>query len=318
MKLSIMVEPQIGMTYDDLLAIARRTEDLGLAGLYRSDHYSSGKDDELVDSTDAWATLAALARDTTRLTFGTLVTPATFRTIGSLAKTVATVHEMAGPAPDGGSRVALGMGTGWMKVEHERHGFPFEDIDTRFRRLEEHLEVLTRLWDPDSQPFDFDGAFVSIKDGRFAPVPQPRPRIILGGAGMRRTPALAARFADELNGVFLSLEQCRRQRQALHEGCRDIGRDPATVAYSLMTRCVVGATAADFEARAAAMHARSGSDQPLEEWIAALDPGWITGTPDRVAAQLDDLAEAGVDQVMLQHLDYDDLDMLDVVAEHLA
>ena len=317
MRLNLMIEAQEGVAYDTLLALARRAEQVGLTGLYRSDHYSSVAGREGVGSTDAWATLAGLARETTTLTLGTLVSPATFRTIGNLAKTVATVSEMAGPAADGGSRIVLGMGTGWLEVEHRRHGFPFEDLDTRFRRLEEHLEVLSRFWDGSAQPFDFDGQFVTTADSRFVPVPQPRPRVVIGGSGMRRSPRLAAQYADELNGVFLSLEDCRRQRAALDQACARIDRDPSSITYSLMTRCVIGADEEDFRRRAAREQNRSGQSGSLDDWIAGLSPAWITGTPDRAREQLERLAEAGVEQVMLQHLLVDDLDMLDVIAEHL-
>ena len=318
MRLTMMLEPQIGMTYDDLLAVALRAEALGFPALYRSDHYSSGRSgDDGVGSTDAWVTLAGLARETTRLRLGTLVTPVTFRTAGNLAKTVATVSAMAGPAPDGTSRIDLGMGTGWMRVEHERHGFAFGSLATRFRRLEEHLQVVTQLWDPAAQPFDFAGEFVTTKQSRFYPAPDPRPRIVIGGSGMRRTPLLAARFADELNGVLLSVDAAREQRAALTAACREVGRDPSSVAYSVMTRCIVGANRDDFESRAAAEHARSGQTTPLREWIDDLNPDWITGTPQEAAATLARFAEAGVEQVMLQHLDYADLDMLDVVAQEL-
>jgi alkanesulfonate monooxygenase SsuD/methylene tetrahydromethanopterin reductase-like flavin-dependent oxidoreductase (luciferase family) len=310
-----MLEAQEGLTYAQLLALAQRAEQVGLAGLYRSDHYSSVGGREGVGSTDAWATLAGLARETTTLTLGTLVSPATFRTIGNLAKTVATVSAMAGAGPDGGSRIVLGMGTGWLEVEHRRHGFPFEDLDTRFRRLEEHLELLSRFWDEAAQPFDFDGTFVTTADSRFVPVPQPRPRIVIGGHGMRRTPRLAARFADELNGVFLSVEDCARQRAALSQACAEAGRDPASVGYSLMTRCVVGADEDDFRRRAAREQERSGQSGPLDDWIAQLSPVWITGTPQQAGEHLARLAEAGVEQVMLQHMLFDDLDMLDVIAE---
>ena len=313
-----MLEPQVGMTYADQLAVAWRAESLGFAGLYRSDHYSSGRDgDDGIGSTDAWAALAGLARETTSLRLGTLVTPATFRTIGNLAKTVATVNEMAGTAQDGTSRIDLGMGTGWMEIEHLRHGFEFGDLDTRFRRLEEHLQVLSKFWDPGAQPFDFDGHFVTTQQSRFYPVPVPRPRVVIGGAGMRRTPRLAATYADELNAVFLSAEQCREQRAALRQACEDIGRDPASVRYSLMTRCIVGATAEEFRERAVAAHAQSSTDAPLDDWIAQLPPDWVTGTPDQARATLERLAAAGVEQIMLQHLVYDDLDMLDVIATHL-
>lgn len=315
MRLNLMLEPQIGMTYDEQLAVARRAEALGLDALYRSDHYSSGRpDDDGVGSTDAWAVLAGLARETSTLRLGTLVTPATFRTIGNLAKTVATVNEMAGAAPDGRSRIDLGMGTGWMQIEHDRHGFDFGSVDERFRRLEEHLDVLTRFWDPAAQPFDYTGTFVQTSGSRFYPVPAPRPRIVIGGAGLRRTPRLAARFADELNGVFLDVERCRAQRAALTEACTRIGRDPDTVSYSLMTRGIVGEDADDFRRRAAANHERAGGEGTLDEWIAGLDPAWITGTVDQVREQLAALADAGVEAVMLQHLQYTDLDMLDVIA----
>ena len=310
-----MLEPQIGMTYDEQLAFARRVEAVGLYALYRSDHYSSGQEgDDGVGSTDAWAVLAGLARETSQLRLGTLVTPATFRTVGNLAKTVATVSDMAGPAPDGGPRVELGMGTGWMQIEHERHGFDFGSLDLRFRRLEEHLEVLTRFWDPAAQPFDYRGDFVTTSGSRFYPVPRPRPRLLVGGAGMRRTPLLAARFAAELNAVFLDPDQCREQRAALDEACRAIGRDPRDVAYSVMTRCIVGRDEDDFRARASRYHQRAGGKGSLDDWLAQMHPAWITGTLDQAAQQLAAFAEAGVEAVMCQHLLVDDLDMLDLVA----
>ncbi|MPZ73000.1 MAG: LLM class flavin-dependent oxidoreductase [Nitriliruptorales bacterium] len=314
MHFNVMLEGQDGLTYADLLAVAQRAESLGFDGMYRSDHYSNGSR-RGVSSTDAWATLGGLARETRRISLGPLVTPATFRPIGNLAKMAATVAEMAGPRADGTSRIAVGMGTGWMEVEHRRHGFPFEDIQTRFRRLEEHLDVLSRLWNPSAQPFDFEGEFVTIEAADFAPVPDPRPPIILGGSGMRRTPQLAARFGDELNGVFLSPEQCRRQRAALHDACRATGRDAREVRYSLMTRCLVGRTQDEFEERARRLQQRAGRDEPLRDYVASFEPHWLTGTVDRVGALLKEFSDAGVQQVMLQHLLVDDMDMLDLVAE---
>ena len=318
MQLNLMLEPQIGMTYADQLAIARRAEALGFPALYRSDHYSSGKEgDDGVGSTDAWAALAGLARETTTLRLGTLVTPATFRTVGNLAKTVATVNEMAGAAADGTSRINLGMGTGWMEIEHQRHGFEFGSLDTRFRRLEEHLEVLSKLWDPAAQPFDFDGEFVTTSGSRFYPAPEPRPRIVIGGSGLWRTPRLAAQYADELNGVFLSVEQAGEQRAAVARACERVSRDPSTLAYSVMTRCIVGRTRDEFRERAAASFKRSGKNGSVDDWIAELPPDWIVGTTDQARAVLGRFAEVGVEAVMLQHLEYTDLDMLDVIAEDL-
>lgn len=317
MRLNLMLEAQEGMTYEDLLALARRAEAVGLDGMYRSDHYGSVAGRDGLGSTDAWATLAGLARETSSLTLGALVSPATFRTIGNLAKTVATVAGMAGTKADGSSRIVLGMGTGWQEVEHHRHGFPFEDLDTRFRRLEEHLDLLTRFWNAGAQPFDFQGRFVTTSDTRFVPVPDPRPRIVIGGSGMRRTPRLAAEYADELNGVLLALDDCRRQREALDQACEAAGRDPSSVGYSLMTRCVVGADQEDFRRRAARLQEYAQKPGSLDDWIGQMSPAWIVGTPDRAREQLGRLAEVGVEQVMLQHLVFDDLDMVDVVAEHL-
>lgn len=313
MRVNIMIEGQDGPSYEDLLAVARRAEDAGLSGMFRSDHYSSGQGVEK-DSTDAWATLAGLARETRRLALGTLVSPATFRPIGNLAKVAATVSAMAGTNPDGSPRVSLGMGTGWMEVEHRRHGFPFEDLDTRFRRLTEQLEVLTQFWDASQQPFDYDGEFVTTADTRFTPVPDPRPRIVIGGAGMRRTPQLAARFADELNGVFLPLEDCVQQRRALGDACREEGRDPGSVTYSLMTRVIVGADREEVRSRAARYLERPGTTGTVDGWLSNVSPSWLVGTAEQVAEQLAALAAAGVEAVMAQHLLYEDLDMLDILA----
>ena len=311
-----MLEGQDDVSYSDMLSVARRAEALGFDGLYRSDHYSAG-DARRVASTDAWATLAGLARETQHITLGTLVTPATFRPVGNLAKVVATVAEMAGTTTAGAARVVLGMGTGWMEVEHRRHGFAFEDLTTRYARLEEQLEMLRRLWDPLSQPFDFDGTFVTIADADFWPPPDPRPRIIIGGSGLRKTPRLAALYGDELNAVFLSPDQCRAQRAALDAACRDADRDPAAVRYSLMTRCLVGRTLDEFRDRAARSQQHAGRSGSLIDYINSLQPHWLVGTVDRVRGLLDEFAEAGVEQVMLQHLLVEDLEMLELVAEEL-
>ena len=316
MRFNVMLEGQDNLSYADLLTVAKRAETLGFDGFFRSDHYSAGQARQ-VASTDAWATLAGLARETQRLTLGTLVTPATFRPVGNLAKVVATVAEMAGSASDGGSRVVLGMGTGWMEVEHLRHGFPFEDLTTRYARLEEQLEMLRRLWDPQAQPFDFNGTFVAITDADFWAVPDPRPRIVIGGSGLRKTPRLAALYGEELNAVYLSPDRCREQRAALDVACRDADRDPATVQYSLMTRCLVGRSLEEFRDRAARSQQRAGRSGSLIDYIDSLQPHWLVGTVDRVRGLLREFADAGVEQVMLQHLLVDDLEMLDLVAEEL-
>jgi alkanesulfonate monooxygenase SsuD/methylene tetrahydromethanopterin reductase-like flavin-dependent oxidoreductase (luciferase family) len=313
----MMLEPQEGLTYDDLLAVARRVEATGLDGLYRSDHYASVNGREGLASTDAWATLAGLARDTSRIRLGTLVSPATFRTAGNLAKVVATVSEMAGAAPGGGARVSLGLGTGWLETEHRQYGFPFEQIGVRFDRLEEHLAAVRGLWDPERDPFDLDGRHVRMEGAVFRRKPEPRPRIVVGGGGMRRTPELAARYGDELNNVFAPPQRCVQQRAALVAACEAQGRDPATVAYSLMTGCIVGATQQEFEARVRRLQERMDDGRAPGEFLAERSETWILGTPDQAAERIGAF-DAGVEAVMLQHLAPDDLDMIDLVAAELA
>jgi alkanesulfonate monooxygenase SsuD/methylene tetrahydromethanopterin reductase-like flavin-dependent oxidoreductase (luciferase family) len=316
MRLSIMLEPQEGLSYAQQLAVAQRAESTGFAGFYRSDHYSSVGGRTGVASTDAWVVLAGLARQTERITLGTMVSPVTFRPAGNLAKVVATVAEMAGTV-DGRPRVHLGMGTGWLETEHLQHGFPFEDIGTRFRRLEEHLAVVRGLWDPDAEPFDFDGEFVSIRQARFAATPRPRPRVIVGGSGRRRTPRLAVRYADELNTAFQSPAGCHEMRAALDAACEEFGRDPASIPLTLMTGCIVGASHAAFRARAERVHAAVGSGD-LDTWLDSLTGEWVLGGPEQAADRLGDLAAAGVTGVLLQHQHPDDLDMLDAVMSEIA
>jgi F420-dependent oxidoreductase-like protein len=313
-----MLEPQEGLSYADILAVAQRAERLGFAGLYRSDHYSTVTGSgQTAPSTDAWATLAGLARDTSRIALGTMVSPVTFRRAGNLAKVVATVAEMAGTV-GGAARIHLGLGTGWLETEHRQHGFPFEDVVTRFRRLDEQLQILRGLWDPDAEAFDFDGEFEQLQAAHFCPKPDPRPRIVVGGSGLRKTPRLAARYADELNTPFKSPEECSALRAALDEACEAEGRNPSTVSFSLMTGCVVGRDEAEVRRRAQRLYERSDRDGSFDEWFDGFAGRGVLGTPEQAADKLGRLGEAGIQAVMLQHLLYDDLDMLDVVAEDIA
>jgi alkanesulfonate monooxygenase SsuD/methylene tetrahydromethanopterin reductase-like flavin-dependent oxidoreductase (luciferase family) len=316
MRLSVMIEPQEGMTYAGILAVAQRAEAVGMAGMYRSDHYTPITARATAPTTDAWATLAGLARETSRITLGTMVTPATFRPIGNLAKVVATVAEMAGTL-GGEPRIHLGMGTGWHEPEHGQHGFPFEDIATRFRRLDEHLQVLRGLWDPAHTAFSFDGEFVTVEDAQFHAAPDPRPRVIVGGSGRRKTPTLAARYADELNTVYQSPDGCRGMRTAMDEACDREGRDPSTLPLTLMTGCVVGVDERAFRARARRAHAAVGSGD-LDGWLDELQDTWILGPPEQAADHLGQLADVGVTGVLLQHQTPDDLAMLDEVMAEVA
>ena len=318
MRLNAMLEPQEGLSYGDILAVAKRVERLGLEGLYRSDHYSNVAGKDQLGSTDAWATLAGVARETSGIVLGTMVSPATFRRAGNLAKVVATVAEMAGATEAGHARVHLGMGTGWLETEHRQHGFPFEDVSTRFRRLEEHLKVVRGLWDSDRDSFDFAGEFEQVSGSHFRPVPSPRPRIIIGGKGLKKTPRLAARFAEELNSPFASPEDCRQLRAAQERACEQQNRDPATLTFSVMTGCVVGSTDDEFRARVQRLQQQSGDNRSVEEYVAELEAAWVLGTPERAADRLGELAQAGVERVMLQMQVPEDFEMLDVVAAEVA
>ena len=318
MRINLMIEPQEGMTYSEILAVARRADELGFEGLYRSDHYASVFGREGVGSTDAWTTLAGLVRETERIALGTLVSPVTFRPAANLAKVVATVAEMAGTAVGQASRVHLGMGTGWLVTEHTMYGLPFDDLGTRFRRLEEQLQILRGLWDSNGEPFSFHGEFEGVKDVQLLPRPDPRPRVIVGGRGPVKTVRLAVRYADELNSPSATPEECWKLRAVLDDACERDGRDPSTITFSLMTGCLVGATTKDFRARVRRLETLATRYPRLADYHERLAVRGVVGTPDQATDRIGRLAEAGVERIMLQHLFHDDLDLLDVVAEEIV
>jgi F420-dependent oxidoreductase-like protein len=221
MRLVIFTEPQQGATHEDLRRLAKVAEDTGFDGFFRSDHYLSMGGDGLPGPTDAWTSLAALAVQTSRLRLGTLVTSATFRLPGPLAISVAQVDEMSG------GRVELGLGGGWFEAEHTGYGIPFPPIGERFDRLEEQLEIVTGLWTtPLGDKYSFDGKHYQVVDSPALPktVQSPRPPIIVGGAGKKRTPALAARFADEFNTPFAKIEDLPAMYQRVRDASEAIGR----------------------------------------------------------------------------------------------
>jgi alkanesulfonate monooxygenase SsuD/methylene tetrahydromethanopterin reductase-like flavin-dependent oxidoreductase (luciferase family) len=335
MRINLMIEPQEGMTYAEIVALAQRAEALGFEALYRSDHYASVFDREGVGSTDAWATLAGLARDTRRIMLGTLVSPAAFRPPAQLAKVAATVAEMAGTArraPDellgstpgrsaaaaGSSRLHLGLGTGWLASEHLQYGFPFDDLATRFRRLEELLRVLHGLWDPTQDAFSFEGEFERLVEARFLPRPDPRPRIIVGGRGRSKTMRLAVTYADELNIPSATPPECTELRDALHVACERYGRNPATITFSMMTGCLVGATEREFRARATRLEKLATGYPRLADYRRRLAVRGIVGAPEEAADRLGQLSHVGVERIMLQHLLHDDIELLDVIAEEVV
>lgn len=303
--LTIFTEPQQGATYDELLAVARRAEQLGFGAFFRSDHYlAMGDGDGLPGPTDAWIALAGLARDTSTIRLGTLVSSATFRLPGPLAISVAQVDQMSG------GRVELGLGAGWFTEEHEAYGIPFPALGERFDRLEEQLDVITGLWNtPVGETFSHAGEHYPISNSPALtkPLQSPMP-IVVGGGGKKRTPALAAKHATEFNTPFVSLdyfvEQCGRVRAA----CTEIARDPSSLTYSAALIVCVGQDEAEFAERAAAI-----GREPDE-----LRENGVAGTPDDVLATVARWQAAGAERLHLQVLDLADLDHLDLIAATLA
>jgi F420-dependent oxidoreductase-like protein len=307
LPLRIFTEPQQGASYDTLLAVARETERLGFDAFFRSDHYlriggDPAAPDALPGPSDAWTTLAGLARETSRIRLGTLVTSATFRLPGPLAITVATVDAMSG------GRVEFGLGAGWFEEEHTAYGIPFPPLGERFDRLEEQLAIVTGLWNtPEGKRFSFDGTHYQLRESPALPKPvqQPHPPIIVGGAGAKRTPALAARYAAEFNLAFQPHDAFTAACDRVRAACEAIGRDPGSMVYSAALTLCCGADEAEFTRRAAAI----GRD-PAE-----IRRDGAAGTPDEVAERLRAYRDAGAARMYLQVLDLTDLDHLGLVAE---
>ena len=301
MDLRIFTEPQQGATYDDLLAVAQRTEECGFDAFFRSDHYLvMGDGDGLPGPTDAWLTLAALARETSRIRLGTLVTAGTFRLPGVLAISVAQVDQMSG------GRVELGLGTGWYDDEHTAYGIPFPPLGERFDRFEEQLQILTGLWDAPGR-FSFAGEHYTLTDAPALPKPvqQPHPPIIIGGGGAKRTPRLAATYADEFNLPFHSVAETAARYDGVRAACEVTGR---SVLLSAAQVVCVGRDDPELARRAAAI-----GREPAE-----LRLNGLAGSPSEVVDKIGQFAAAGASRVYLQVLDLADLDHLDLIAAEVA
>ena len=304
MRLRVFTEPQQGASYDELLAVALLAEELGFDAFFRSDHFLAFGGDGLPGPTDAWVTLAGLARDTSTIRLGTLVTSATFRLPGPLAIAVAQVDAMSS------GRVELGLGAGWFDGEHEAYGIPFPPLGERFERLEEQLAVVTGLWEtPVGERFSFDGRHYRLTGSPALPKPvqAPRPPVIVGGGGPRRTPRLAARYADEFNLPFSSVQATGEQFARVRAAAEEAGRDPASLRLSAAQVLCCGRDDVEVARRAAAIGRR----------VEDLRDGAVTGTPADVVATLGALREVGADTVYLQVLDLADLDHVRLVADEV-
>jgi F420-dependent oxidoreductase-like protein len=301
MRLRIFTEPQQGADYATLRRVAQATERLGFDAFFRSDHYLNIGGSGLPGPTDAWATLAGLAVETSRIRLGTLVSPVTFRLPGPLAVTVAQVDQMSG------GRVELGLGTGWFDAEHAAYGIPYPPLAERFELLSEQLAIITGLWaTPEQQKFSFDGSHYQVTDSPGLPKPaqRPRPPLLIGGAGALKTPRLAAAYADEFNAGFLSVPDSAAAFGRVREACAAAGRDAASLRYSVAQTVCCGRDTAELERRAAAI------GQPLADLRAHA----VAGTPAEVIDRIGQFGEVGADGVYLQVLDLDDIDHLELIA----
>jgi F420-dependent oxidoreductase-like protein len=301
-RLRIFTEPQQGATYDDLLAVARTAEELGFDAFFRSDHYlRMGDGDAGPGPTDAWITLGGLARETSQVRLGTLVTASTFRLPALLAIAVAQVDAMSG------GRVELGIGAGWFDDEHRAHGIPFPSTRERFDRLEEQLAIITGMWTtPVGERFTHHGRHYQVTDSPALPKPvqQPHPPIVIGGYGTKRTPALAARYAQEFNLPFPPLDVYAAQIARVKKACADSGRDPDSLRTTVALVVCCGRDEAEFRRRADAI-----GREPDE-----LRANGAAGLPQEVVDRLCAFADAGAETAYLQVLDLSDLDHLGLLA----
>jgi len=302
MRLRILLEPHHGATYRQLLALATAAEDGGFDGFFRSDHYLGiDADDVTYQPTDSWTTIAGLATATSRVRLGTLVTALTYRLPGQLAVEVATADQMSG------GRVELGIGTGWYEREHQYFGIPFPPVRERFDRFAEQLAIITGLWDTrPGERFSFDGKYYQLQDCASIPRPAARPRIIIGGAGAKRTPTLAAKYADEFNGA-LGLEVTDRFAN-FRRICAENGRDPDTVRLSATVPVCIGADSADLERR----------KESLGEHGARLLAAGVTGYAGDVLRVLENLAGQGADTVYFHVYGAGDVDHIRLLGTEVA
>jgi F420-dependent oxidoreductase-like protein len=311
MRFALMTEPQQGLAYEEILAIARTAEKAGFEAFFRSDHYASFPGEGGLPTLDCWTTLAGLGRETSRIRLGSLVSPVTFRIPGSFAKVVATADEMSG------GRVEVGVGAGWNDLEHAQLGIPFPDIGERADMLEEELSIMHGLWDEDDG-WSFEGAHWQVRDTLFRPKGPHRPNLIVGGVGKPRSLRLGARYADEYNVSSSVPSEVAAVYGRLDEACRAIGREPSAIAHSAMAGVLIGRDEAELRDRAMdQMKIFGAHGGAAEEWLEERRNRWVTGTPDQARARVAEYEASGVQRLMLQTFLPRDLDHVRLMAEVL-
>jgi F420-dependent oxidoreductase-like protein len=315
MRFALMSEPQQGLSYAEILALVQTAEHAGFEAFFRSDHYASFPGAPGQPTTDAWATLAGLARETTRIHIGTLVSPVTFRLPGNFAKVVTTVAEMSG------GRVEVGVGAGWNEIEHRQLGLPFPDTRERFDMLEEELAILHGLWtEPDG--WSFKGRHWQIENTLFYPKPptapgRRHPNIIIGGDGGPRMARLVARYADEFNLTSGAVERVDAAYGRMRAACSAIGRDPAELTYSMMTGVLLGADESEVRQRVRELLVMLGQGDGVDSdaWLEQRRHRWIMGTPEQARVRVAELEATGVQRLMLQDFLPRDLEMVKLMGE---
>lgn len=314
MKLGVMIEGQEGLNWQNLRALTGRVEALGFESFWRSDHFFSLSASAARDSLETWVSLTLIARETTRLRFGPLVCSMTFRHPALLARMAAGVDTLSG------GRLELGVGAGWNTQEHQAFGIQFPSLRTRMDRLDEGIEVIRALWQQDVARFE--GREFQLRDAALNPKPtqRPGPPLIVGGSGERRTLRAVARYADEWNATSMGREAYRGKVAVLEGHCREAGRDPASIRRSLMTSFIIGKDVSEQNqrfagvARALPPLARLDAGQAVAAMGAR---GWLTGTPSEVVEQIKDWETEGIHRIMLQHLDFENFDVLDQIARDI-
>ncbi len=315
MRYALMTEPQQGLSYTEILALARAAESAGLEAFFRSDHYGSFPGPADGATTDAWTTLAGLARDTATIRIGSLVSPVTFRIPGSFAKVVATVDEMSG------GRVEVGMGAGWNEEEHLRLGIPFPPLGERYDRLEEALAIVHGLWtEPDG--WSYSGRHWQVRDALLRPRPtfsgRRHPHLILGGDGRPRLARLVATWADEFNRQSATPDRLREAYGRVAAACLEVGRDPDTVVRSAMVGVLVAETEGELRDRIRQQAAVVGAGGDADAWLAERSGRWIIGTPDEAHQRIEALGAAGAQRIMLQDFLPRDLEMVTLLGRIAA
>jgi F420-dependent oxidoreductase-like protein len=316
MRYALMTEPQQGLAYDELLAIVRAAEEAGIEAFFRSDHYASFPGEIGLHTTDAWSTLAGLARETSTIRLGTLVSPVTFRIPGNLAKVIQTVDEMAG------GRIEAGFGAGWNEAEHQQLGIGFPPIGERFDMLEEQMEILHRLW-TEPEGWTFEGRHWQVRGarrhGEVARDGRRHPHIIFGGKGRARLARLVARYGDEFNLNSASPDDAPAAYERVRAACVEAGRDPDQIVYSAMTGVLVAETEGDLRTRVADLLEAIGQrDADGEAWLAERRGRWVMGTPDEANERVRALEAAGTQRVMLQDFLPRDLDHVHLMGRLFA